>query len=246
MAHAVFADRHEGARGDIDRGLQARAVRQSQGQERVRRRQGTLGLVRAASEVPQQLAQFLVAVRHRRHPHPPAVGEVQVGVRVAVDEDVLHARVVQVGLEPTGAELQVEHRLGHGGVLGGRRGHAALDGHGVRPDRDLFVDQRPALLLLRGGRHTRLPAQQLRQSLPHLLLDQPHRLVVHDGLGHRHGSDHAHRRGLPDARRATMSDGCLGSRVRHYHGVGVNGPSAHRWPPPAQRHRGGRAWHAGH
>lgn len=187
VAHAVPADRDVGARGDVDDGLETGAVRQPKRQEGVGRRETALRLPRRTPrQIPQELPQLLVGVRHRRHPHPAAVGEVQPHVRVSVDEDVLHARVVQMLLEPARPELQVENGLRDRRVLARTRSHPARDGLGVRPHRHLLVDQVPALLLLGGRAHPRTGSQQVGESVPDLLLDQPHRRVVHRPHPRRH------------------------------------------------------------
>jgi len=147
-----------------------------------------------------------------------------------------------VRLEAPGPELQIEHRLRQRGVLGRGGRHLTLDRLGVRPDRDLLVDQGAALLLLRGRAHARLGAQQFRQPLADLLLDQPYGFVVHHNLRHSWRAHHAGRLRLAGGRHSgTWPCHCCGIARRSDR---VDRISAHR-PPPDRRPRAGPGASAG-
>ena len=127
-------------------------------------------------QLPHQL---LVRVGDRVDANVPAVGVADPHVVVPMGLDVLHQRVVHVGLQPAQPELGGEHRLSDQLLLGRRGNH--LPGAHPLPDQlvDAVLDERAGQLLLRHRAERRAALEFLGQGRRRRLVQPTHQRPVH-------------------------------------------------------------------
>ncbi len=250
VADPVPADHQLRPRHGLDHRRQPGPVRQPHGQQRTGGGQRPLGAPQPGGDVLQLTHQILVGVGDRADPDIAPIGVADPHVVVPVRLDVLHLRVIDVGLQPAEPELRGEHRLSDRGFFG-RRGYRLPGPHPLSDQLvDAVLDERAGQLLLRHGRQGRAALELSGQRRRRRLVQPAHQRPV-QGAGWRvepseaapggaapgHGvSDHGrHRRSSPTRTRATalksMAAASAGPRARR------RGRPA--GPPPTGRHAAG-------
>ena len=144
---AVAADAHVHLRGDRhDRGEPDPGVVQGRVQHGAGGGELAGGLAFADAPGADHLHQLAVAGGDRPAGHPPPVPQRDPDLPRAVDVDVLHVGVIDVGLQRAEPELLVQHRAGQG-VPRPRRGQfPAGAGLLFRPRGDVLIGQGAGLL----------------------------------------------------------------------------------------------------